>query len=165
MRVLLLKDVYKLGLAGDVKKVADGYARNFLLPQHLAVGATAGALQRADRLRSTAAVLRAEENREKAAIAERMQGLVLTFGARASDQGKLYGSITHQMIVDAVLAATGEKVDRRAVVSPSLRELGTHRVQVRLTADLIPALTVVVHREDEAPVAQALPEPELQTGG
>ena len=55
MRVLLLKDVYKLGLAGDVKKVADGYARNFLLPQRLAVGATAGALQRADRLRSTAA--------------------------------------------------------------------------------------------------------------
>ena len=67
--------------------------------------------------------------------------------------------------VDAVLAATGEKVDRRAVVSPSIRELGTHRVQVRLTADLIPALTVVVHREDEAPVVQALPEPEAQTEG
>ncbi len=76
MRVMLLKDVYKLGRAGDVKKVADGYGRNFLLPQGLAVLATPGALKQSDRIRTTATELRTRLNQEMGAVAERLGGLL-----------------------------------------------------------------------------------------
>jgi large subunit ribosomal protein L9 len=98
MKVLLLKDVYKLGRAGDVKRVADGYGRNYLLPQSLAVLATAEALNMSQRIREKANVQRAVINKEMDVIAKRLEGVILVFPARASETGKLYGSITTQMI-------------------------------------------------------------------
>ena len=79
MRVLLLKDVYKLGRAGDTKKVADGYGRNFLLPQGLAMLATPGALKQADRIRTSGVELRTRLNQEMGAVAERLNGLTPGF--------------------------------------------------------------------------------------
>src|SRR5512139_403845 len=99
MKVLLIKDVYKLGRAGDVKKVADGYGRNFLIPQGLAVLATAGALRQVERIREQAAVKRNAQNSELSAVAEKISALMLTFSAKAGETGKLYGSITAQDIV------------------------------------------------------------------
>ncbi len=157
MRVLLLKDVYKLGHAGDVKKVADGFARNYLIPHNLATTATVGALKQADRVRSVATDLREKENLEKAGLAGALANLQLTFPVRASDQGKLYGSVTHQMIADAIAAAAGEKIDRRSVMSPPLRQIGTFKVTIRLTSDLVPEVTVIVHHEDEEPGAGTEP--------
>ncbi|HJO33922.1 MAG: 50S ribosomal protein L9 [Anaerolineales bacterium] len=151
MKVLLLRDVYKLGLAGDVKKVADGYARNFLLPRGFATAATAGALKQAERVRASGDKLRQHENREKAGVAEALTGLRLEFPVRASEQGRLYGSVTHQMVADAIEAATGEAVDRRSVMAPPLRETGVFEVPVRLTADLVPTVTAVLYPEDEEP--------------
>ncbi len=150
MKVLLLKDVYKLGHAGDVKKVADGYARNFLMPQGLATLATAGALARAESIRAAADKQRAEMNSELGGVAERLNGLTLTFVARAGETGKLYGSITSAQIAEAITARLGQTVDRRNIGHQPLRELGEHKVPVRLTADLIPQVTVVVHREGES---------------
>lgn len=151
MKVLLLADVYKLGQAGDVKKVADGYARNYLIPRRMATPATQGALKQSNRVRATATTLREKENLEKAGLAERLQGLRLTFGVRASEQGRLYGSVTHQMIVDAIEAACSEKIDRRSVMSPPLRQIGAYDVPIRLTANLVPEVSVIVHHEDQAP--------------
>ena len=151
MKVLLLKDVYKLGHAGDVKKVADGYARNFLIPQGLAALATAGALARSGSIRTAADKLRAEQNHELGGLAERLGGLTLSFSARAGETGKLYGSITSAQIAEAITARLNEPVERRNIGHQPLRELGEHRVPVRLTADLIPVVTVVVHREGEGP--------------
>lgn len=151
MRVLLLKDVYKLGRAGDVKKVADGFGRNYLLPQGLAVLATPGAMKQADRIRTTASELRTRLNQEMSSVAERLTGLTLTFPAKAGETGKLYGSITTAMLAEAIERETGSKIDRRQIDSQPLKTLGVHKARVRLTVDLIPELSIVVHREGEPP--------------
>ena len=150
MKVLLLKDVYKLGRAGDVKRVADGYGRNYLLPQAMAVLATAEALKMADRVREKANVQRAIINQEMDTIAKQITGLTLVFPARASETGKLYGSITTQMIAEAIKAKSGVEVARRQIDSQPLRMLGEYKVHVRLTVDLIPTIDVIVYREGEA---------------
>lgn len=151
MKVLLLKDVYKLGRAGDVKKVADGYGRNYLLPQGLAVLATSGMLKQADRIRESATAERARLNQELGAIAERITGLELTFPVKAGETGKLYGSVTTAMIADAIHEAVGAEIDRREVDTQPIKNLGVHSVAIRLTIDLMPEVKVVVHREDLPP--------------
>jgi large subunit ribosomal protein L9 len=151
MKILLIKDVYKLGRAGEVKKVANGYGRNYLIPQGLAVLATPGALSQADRIRTTAEVRRAVENQELSGIAEQLSELELVFAAKAGETGKLYGSVTAQMISDAIKEAAEVEVDRRQIDSQPIRMLGVHKVNVRLTLDLIPEIRVLVHREGEPP--------------
>jgi large subunit ribosomal protein L9 len=151
MKILLLKDVYKLGRAGDVKKVADGYGRNYLIPQGLAVLATAGAVKQAERIRTEASARRLELNQEMSGVAEKLEGVLLTFPARASETGKLYGSVTTQMIAEALSDKAGVEISRRQIDSQPLRNLGEHTVQVRLTVDLIPEVKVIVHREGESP--------------
>jgi large subunit ribosomal protein L9 len=155
MKVLLLKDVYKLGRAGDVKRVADGYGRNYLLPQAMAVLATPEALKMSERIREKANVQRAIVNQEMDVIAKKIAGLTLVFPARASETGKLYGSVTTQLIADAIKAKTGVEVARRQIDSQPLRMLGEYKVHVRLTVDLIPTIDVIVYREGEAFNAQA----------
>jgi len=154
MKVLLLKDVYKLGRAGDVKKVADGYGRNYLIPQGLAVLATPGALKQAEHIRQKAELARQALNQELSGIAERINGLRLTFAAKAGETGKLYGSITPAMIAEAIKAKTGYEVDRRAIDTQPIRNLGLYEVPVRLTVDLSPTVRVIVHREGEQPVLE-----------
>jgi large subunit ribosomal protein L9 len=149
MKVLLLKDVYKLGRAGEVKKVAAGYGRNYLIPQGLATKATGGALKQAERIMKRAAEERARLNQELGAIAEQLDGLTLSYPVKAGETGKLYGSITTTMIADSVEEETGAKVERRDIDSQPLKTLGVHTIPVRLTIDLIPEITVLVHREGE----------------
>jgi large subunit ribosomal protein L9 len=151
MKVLLLKDVYKLGRAGDVKKVADGYGRNYLLPQGLALLATPGVLKQADRIRQSASEERARLNQELGAEAERLAGLKIVFPVKAGETGRLYGSVTTAMIAEAIVGATGMEIDRRQIDSQPIKTLGVHPVNVRLTIDLVPEVTVVVHHEDEPP--------------
>jgi large subunit ribosomal protein L9 len=162
MKVLLLKDVYKLGRAGDVKRVADGYGRNYLLPQGMAVLATTEALKMAERIREKANVQRAIVNQEMDAVARQLVGLTLIFPARASETGKLYGSVTTQMIAEAIKAKTGVEVARRQIDSQPLRMLGEYKVHIRLTVDLIPTIDVIVHREGEAITSTAATRPAPQ---
>lgn len=151
MEVMLLKDVFKLGLAGDVKRVADGYGRNYLIPQGLATLATPGALKQADRIRAAAELERARLNKELTAVHEQLNGLQLNFPVRAGETGKLYGSVTNQMISEAIKEQLGIEVDRHQIDSEPLKTLGVHTVSARLTVDLVPELTIVVHREDLPP--------------
>ena len=88
MKVLLIKDVYKLGRAGDVKKVADGYGRNFLLPQKMAVLATPGAMKQVEKIRSQAEVRRTEQNSELKDLSNQINGITLVFSAKAGETGK-----------------------------------------------------------------------------
>jgi large subunit ribosomal protein L9 len=155
MKVLLLKDVYKLGRAGDVKKVADGYGRNFLLPQRLAVLATAGAIKQAESIRVNAVTQRAALNQEMSGVAERIKDLVIGFGVRAGETGKLYGSITPQMIAEEISRKTGMTVDRRHIEVQPIRVLGEHKCTVRLTVDLNPEVKIIVHREGDMPAILA----------
>jgi large subunit ribosomal protein L9 len=150
MKVLLLEDVYKLGRAGDVKKVANGYGRNYLIPQGLAVLATPGALKQVEHIRARATAQRAALNEEMSGVAEQLGGLVLTFSMKAGETDKLYGSVTTQMIADSLKGKTGFEIDRRQIDAQPIRTIGEHKVNVRLTVDLIPEITVLVHREGEA---------------
>ncbi len=160
MKVLLLKDVYKLGRAGDVKRVADGYGRNYLLPQGLAVLATAGAIKQAESIAKVATEQRDALNQEMGGVAQKLEGLVVGFPTKAGETGKLYGSITHQMIADEITKRAGVTVERRQIECQPIRVLGEHKCSVRLTVDLNPEVRVIVHREGEVPAALAPKAPE-----
>ena len=151
MKVLLLQDVYNLGRAGEVKKVANGYGRNYLIPQGLAVLATAGALAQAERIQTEADERRNLLNQEMSGVAEKLRTVQLVFPARAGETGKLYGSITTQMLADNLTEELGTEITKRQIDSQPLRLLGMHKVKVRLTIDLIPEFDVVVYREGESP--------------
>jgi large subunit ribosomal protein L9 len=158
MKVMLIKDVYKLGRAGDVKKVADGYGRNFLIPQGLAVLATPGALKQVERIRSQAEIRRTEQNAELKGLAGDIEGVVLTFAAKAGETGKLYGSITTQNVAEALQEKTRYEVKRHQIDMQPIRNLGEYTANVRLTMDLVPEIKIIVHREGE--VVEGLPQPE-----
>lgn len=149
MKVLLLRDVYKLGRAGDVKKVADGFGRNYLIPQGFALLATPGAMKQIDQIRSKAVEKRNALNNEMSGVSESINGLQLSFTSKAGENGKLYGSITNQMIADAINEKVGIKIERRQIEVQPIRNLGDYKVTVRLTVDLVPVVLVSVHREGE----------------
>lgn len=150
MKVLLLKDVYKLGRAGDIKKVADGYGRNFLLPQGLGVLATAGALKQIEKIRSQAEVRRTELNSELKDLATQVSGVTLIFSAKAGETGKLYGSITTQDVATALQEKVRFEVKKQQIDMQPIRNLGEFTAHVRLTMDLVPDVKIIVHREGEA---------------
>lgn len=155
MKVLLTKDVYKLGRAGDIKKVADGYGRNYLLPQGLAVVATAGAIKQAERIRGQAEITRAQLNSELKDLAAQINGLTVVFAAKAGETGKLYGSITTQDVATAVQEKTRYEVKKSQVDMQPIRTLGEFTAHVRLTMDLVPEVKIIVHREGEALESEA----------
>lgn len=149
MKVMLVKDVYKLGRAGDIKKVADGYGRNFLIPQGFAVLATAGALKQVEKVRSQAEIRRTEQNSELKGLADQIQGVVVTFSAKAGETGKLYGSITTQDVATAISEQTRFEVRKQQIDMQPIRNLGEFTAHVRLTMDLVPEVKIIVHREGE----------------
>lgn len=151
MKVLLVKDVYNLGRAGEIKKVANGFGRNFLIPQNLAMLATPGALKQADRIRAKADQRRNLLTEELATVAEQLMEVQLQFSAKAGETGKLYGSVTTQVIAKELSEKINVEISKRQIDSPPLRLLGMHILKVRLTYDLIPELSVVVYREGEPP--------------
>src|SRR5512141_9284 len=157
MKVMLVKDVYKLGRAGDIKKVADGYGRNFLIPQGLAVIATAGALKQIEKIRSQAEIRRTEQNSELKDLASHINGVTVVFAAKAGETGKLYGSITTQDVATAIQEKTRYEVKKAQIDMQPIRTLGEFIAHVRLTIDLVPEVKVVVHREGEAIEETAVP--------
>ncbi len=151
MKVLLLEDVYKKGVAGEVVDVAPGYARNYLIPRGMAVKATPGTLRRLENLRNRAEARREERSKEFSDLAERIEKLTLYFGVKAGETGKLYGSVTSAEIAEQLHEQLGLEIDRRRVGDRPLRELGVFHVPVRLETGLVPNVKVVIHREGEDP--------------
>jgi len=145
MKIILLQDVENLGKAGDLKDVANGYARNYLLPRQLAAGATASLV--ANRQQRIAAEQRkvekqADSNRQQA---ERLGQVTLTFKARVGSQGRLYGSITSQDIATGLREVEGITVDRRLIELPNpIRSIGSFTVPVKIASRLEPKITVNV---------------------
>ena len=158
MKVMLIKDVYKLGRAGDVKKVADGYGRNFLIPQGLAVLATAGALKQVERIKGQAEIRRTSLNSELKGISDQINGLVLDFVVKAGETGKLYGSITTQDVANAITVKIRFDLKRQQVDMQPVREIGEYPAHVRLTMDLVPEVKLIVHREGEVAEEEAKEE-------
>jgi large subunit ribosomal protein L9 len=149
MDVLLLKDVDRLGKAGEIKKVSDGYARNYLYPKGLAVAATPGAIKQAQALREAETKRKAKELNEAEALAQKLDGLTVTFQARAGEGDRLYGSITNSHIAEAIQEQTGLQVDRRKIdLEEPIKELGDHAVSIRLAASAEAKITVSVQRDE-----------------
>lgn len=149
MKVMLVKDVYKLGHAGDIKKVADGYGRNFLIPQGFAVLATIGAMKQIEKIKSQAEVRRKGQNEELKGLADQIKEVSLAFPAKAGDTGKLYGSITTQDIATALTEKVRFEVKRQQVDIQPIRTLGAFTAHIRLTMDLVPEIKIVVYRDGE----------------
>ena len=152
MKVLLKEDVENLGYAGEVYTVADGYGRNFLIPKGMAVVASPSVLKQAEVWRKKAEARRAELRAEHEALSARIEETTLTFTARAGNTGKLYGSITTSQLTDDLNEALGTTIDRRKVGIEPLRQLGSHQVVVRLSAEFQPNVTVVIESEDGEPM-------------
>jgi large subunit ribosomal protein L9 len=161
MKVILLQDVDGLGKAGDLKEVADGYARNYLLRRHLAAGATPTLL--ANHKQHIAAQARKQEKliEDNSQLAERLAQVTLTFRARVGRQGRLYGSITSQDIAAGLRDAEGLTVDRRLIaLSNPIRSVGNYPIAVKIAPKLEPRITVNVVDETEVAPAAA---PEAET--
>ena len=158
MKVLLLKDVYKLGRAGDVKKVANGYGRNFLIPQGFAIPATPNSIKMAESIGKKASERRAVLNNELKGVADILQGLELRFPVKAGETGNLYGSVSAQMIIDKLKEMKDIEIVRHQLLMEPIRNLGEYDIPVNLTLDLVPEIKVIVHREGETRKV-VVPEP------
>ena len=151
MKVLLIKDVYKLGRAGEVKKVAAGYGRNYLIPQGFAIPATAGSMNQAVRISEKATERRAALNEELSDVATVLSGKTLTFPVKAGETGRLYGSVSAEDIIIAIQENFEIELEKRQVETEPIRQLGTFSVPIHLTMDLVPEISVIIHREGELP--------------
>ena len=146
MKIILQRSVEKLGDPGDVVEVADGYARNYLMPRGLAVKAHKGAAEQAESLRRAHDRRRSAQKTEYEAVASSLIAAgPIVVSARAGEEGKLFGSVTAEQIVTAIAAQASVEVDRKDVhLDEPIRSVGTHEVKVHLFHEVEPVLTVEV---------------------
>jgi large subunit ribosomal protein L9 len=144
MKIILQKEVQKLGGPGDVVDVADGYARNFLIPRGLAAPASKGAVRHADRLRQTHEKRTRADLEAALAMAERLTAVSLRVPAKAGEDGRLFGSITVQHLAEEIEKVVGVPIDRRHLIAEPIRSIGTHEVTVHLHPEVNATVTVEV---------------------
>jgi large subunit ribosomal protein L9 len=146
MKVILRKDVEKLGEAGSLATVKNGYARNYLIPQGLAVAATPGELKMWEHNQGVKARKVERQERELQSFADKIAAVSLAFEARAGEGGRLFGSVTAADIAEKLSAVVGEEIDRRKVVlSEPIRSTGEHLVSVNVVGKLRPQVKVTVN--------------------
>jgi len=144
VKVILTQDVAPLGKSGELRDVADGYARNFLIPRQLAVPAAGGAYRAWQHDIASREEKRKREREDAEIAAQRIGSTTLTMGVKVGEGGKLYGSITAKDIADA-LGRRGIVVDRHKVdLAEPLKTLGTYKVAVRVYPGLTPEVTIAV---------------------
>jgi large subunit ribosomal protein L9 len=145
MKVLFQKDVPDVARAGQVKEVADGYARNFLIPRGFAVAATPTALKQVAELQAAAAKHAAEEEKVARTLRDRLEGTPIIVEAKAGAQGRLYGSLTTSDVVAAVQKQLGTSLDRRDLdIAEPVRQVGSYHVTARLHRAVTATITVEV---------------------
>jgi len=153
VKLILVESIHRLGEAGDLVSVKPGFARNFLLPQGKAMLATEGRVKEFEHKRRIAEEKAAKEMKDLQAVKSRLEALSISIGARAGESGKLFGSVTAAQIADKIEAA-GLKVDRRRIdLRDPIKEVGEHKVAVKLLKELVAYVSVTV-------VAEGGPSPE-----
>ena len=136
MKVLLRSDIAGVGRRGDIVTVADGHARNYLLPRGLALVASAGAIQQANSMRRARDLREANDRAAAHTVAEALTARSFTVKAKAGNEGRLFGSVTTADIVSALTAQAGVTLDRKKIVAQPIRTTGSHTALVRLHADV-----------------------------
>ena len=155
MKVILRQDVPKVGDKGTVKTVSDGFARNYLIPQGLAIYATPGELKTLAVNQEVADRKIARQERDLQALASKIEGKTLTFEVRAGEGGRLYGSITASDVAERLATIVGTEIDRRKMlVGDPIREVGEHMVTVHLVGKLRPQIKVVVVGQESGEAAE-----------
>src|SRR5437879_1929937 len=145
MKVLFKKDVPDVAKAGQVKDVADGYARNFLIPRGLAIAATAGALKQVSDLQAIAAKHALGEERAAQTLKQRLEAQPVVIESKAGSQGRLYGSITTADVANAIQKQVGASIDRRDLdISDPVRQVGSYQVTARLHRAVNATVTIEV---------------------
>ena len=148
MKVIFLQDVPKVAKAGEIKEVADGYGRNFLIPQKLALLANSSAFSAIETQLKIKARNEAQEEATLVKLANQLEGKEITLKARVGAKEQLYGSITSADIATELQNNTGLAVDKRKIeLAEPIRQLGSHEVAIRITKDLIPTIKVTVIEE------------------
>lgn len=144
-KVLFLEDVGRHGRAGEVREVANGYARNYLLPRSMAVPATNDQLQRIEKIRKAAEQRRIREQQDMQGLAELLEGTRVEFSMRASSSGRLFGSVTNIHIAEKLTEMLGVDIDRRNIsLGDPIREPGNFEIEIRLPQQMSATVTVVV---------------------
>ena len=145
MKLILQREVEKLGVPGDVVDVADGYGRNFLLPRGLAVPASKGAVRHAERLKAAHESRVAHARTEAEGVAEQLRSAQVRIPARVGEEGRLFGSITAERLAEAIQQASGVELDRRRVhLAEPIRSVGAHEVTITLHPEVTATVPVEV---------------------
>jgi large subunit ribosomal protein L9 len=148
MKIILQKEVEKLGVPGDVVDVADGYARNYLVPRGLAAPASKGAIKNAERLRSGHEARVSKARTDAEALQQRLEAVVTRITAKAGEEGRLFGSVTPEKVAQEIARATGVTVDRKQLhLDEPIRSLGTHQVRVHLHPEINATASIEVVAE------------------
>ena len=148
MRVVLLQDVPRLGSVGEVRDVASGYARNFLLPKGLAEVATPAVMKRVEEIRKAEDKRQALLEADMMSLAQTLEGVEVTLKAKVGAQERLYGAITSGDIAEELGRVTGQDIDKRKIeLEEPIRQLGEYEVLVRLSKEVAPTIKVVVAEE------------------
>lgn len=153
MKVIFLKDVPNVAIAGEIKEVASGYARNYLIPQKLALLADSQAISVVEKQRRLKAKERAESEAEFLELARQLDGKEVIIEARVGAKEHLYGSITNADIAAALESSSGLVIDKRKIeLAEPIRRLGSYEVLVKLAKDIIPRIKItVVEKADKEP--------------
>ena len=148
MRVMLTKDVENVGRAGDVKEVADGYGRNFLLPRKLAVPAGKGAEAEAKRMREATAKRETKDRTEAQALADDIDNKTVVVRLKVGAEDKAFGSITNQDIATALKAQHRVDIDRHKIdMKEPIKTLGEHQVELKLHREVVAHVNVIVTQD------------------
>lgn len=143
IHVVLTQDLANVGKGGELVKVRPGFARNYLIPRGLAIGATEGNIKRIEHSKKVAEAKASKVLKEAGDLSTKLSSVKLTIGRQVGEGDKLYGSVTHRDIEEA-LAAQGFVVDRRRIITEPLKTLGTHDVQIRLAPTVTATIKVEV---------------------
>jgi large subunit ribosomal protein L9 len=145
MKVVFLKDVPNVARAGEIKEVANGYGRNYLIPKNLALLAKSSAISLTAAQRKIEAQSQVDNMAEIVKLADQLDGTEVTLKARAGAKDRLYGSITSADIAAELEATTGLVVDKRKMeLAEAIRQLGSYEVAIRLAKDVVPKIKVTV---------------------
>ena len=148
MRVMLTKDVESIGRAGDIKEVADGYGRNFLIPRKLAVAAHRGAEAEAKRLREAAGRREAKDRVEAQALADEIGNKTVVVRLKVGAEDKAFGSITNQDVAAALKAQHRVEIDRHKIdIKEPIKTLGEHQVPLKLHRDVTAHINLIVTQD------------------
>lgn len=147
MKIVLLQEVRALGGPGDLVDVADGYARNYLIPRGFAQRATPGALKQVEQIRRRREVREIRGLEKAQEVAGQLAALAVRVAAKAGEGGRLFGQVTHEAVAEAIVKAGGPKVDRKRLhLEGPIKSLGAHRVHLRLHPEVEAEFTVEVVR-------------------